>query len=171
MSPPSHPAPAVPLTAVYLVQRHDYGPHYSDEVERKHVHSIHITKAAANKKAKVFVCVIRRDEDTNHMARLEIEDEGKRGYYYTYLELNQDMADDGIHHTEVTVSKMFVRDEDEGPYSDEEEIDDFASEVEDDDYHPKEKTAHDLENERAMERLKEAFERRDVENARKRRRL
>lgn len=164
---PSSRPPAV----VYLVQRHDYGPHYSDEVARGRVHSIHTTKAAANRKAKVLVRVIRRDEDTNDMAILETEEIDKKGYYFAYLELNQDMADDGIHHTEVTTSKMVVRDESESPYSDEEDEDEFADSVDGEFYWEDKAAAEDGEEEEQLEDTESASAEGEAERARKRRRL
>ena len=142
------------LPAVYLVQRHDFGPHYSDEIGRKHVHSIHSTKAAANKKAKVLIRAIRRDEDSTGMARLEIEQEDRLGYYYGDLELNQDMTVDTINHTEVHVVKMSVKGEGESPYSGDGDEDEFEDELNDDGYHPKEKTADDFAKEKIMEDVK-----------------
>jgi hypothetical protein len=156
-----------PLPVVYLVQLEDFGPHYSHEIGRKHVHSIHTTKSAPSKKVIVLNRVIRRDEDYNNMAQLEIEHEDGLGYYFGDLELNQDMTDDGIDHTEVSVVKMHIRGEYESPYSD----DEVEDEVEDDDYHPREKTADDLAKERARERFEQGMLNRERECISKRRRL
>jgi hypothetical protein len=89
---------------LYLVQRQDFGPHSSDDNGRLYIHSIHTTKAAANKKARVLIRVIRRDEDYTDIAVLETEKLDETGHYYGYLKLHQDESDvEAIHHVEVTV--------------------------------------------------------------------
>jgi hypothetical protein len=159
---------AAPPSVVYLVQRHDYSGHEYGETAQIHLHSIHTSKAAATKKAKVFVRTIRRDEDTNGLADLEEEKEDKHDYYYAWLRLSHDVNDGGVDHTEVTVSKMHLRDENESPYSDAEDEDDFASEIGDADHHPLEETAEDSIRPEGLgqPRMEE-----ELENAKKRRKV
>lgn len=115
---------------VVCVQRHDFGPHYSDEVACGTLYSIHTTKAAANLKAKVLVRGIHRNEDTNDVAKRETEQIDDNGIYFDRLVLNQDEVDDSVDHVEVTTSALEVRGDEMSPYPNEDEEDQFASSVE-----------------------------------------
>tara|TARA_R110002003_G_scaffold138_3_gene12686 strand:- start:13448 stop:13858 length:411 start_codon:yes stop_codon:yes gene_type:complete len=130
-----HALKAPPLY-LYLVQRQDFSPHSSDDIGRLYIHSIHTTKAAANKKARVLIRVIRRDEDYIDRAVLETEKLEETGHYYGYLKLHQDESDvEAIHHVEVTVVERTVDDEHASAYSDSEDENDFADEVENEEVH------------------------------------
>jgi hypothetical protein len=115
--------------------------------------------------------VILRNENFNDMAQLETEREDEHGYYPGDVELNQDMTDDGINHTEVSVIKMHIREGHLSPVSDDEDEHDVEDEVENGGYHPTEETADDLAKERIMKRMEQAFLKREGEGASKKRKI
>jgi hypothetical protein len=88
-------------------------------------------KPPRTKKARVLIRCIRRDEDYDDRAVLETEKLDKTGLYFGYLKLHQDESnDEAIHHVEVTVVERIVDDEHASAYSDSEDENDFADEVE-----------------------------------------
>ncbi|KAF2628488.1 hypothetical protein BU25DRAFT_457802 [Macroventuria anomochaeta] len=126
-------------------------------MKRKLAMTIHMTKQAVNKKAKVLIRVIQETEDGNGVVSLDEEREDKRGYYYGLLALSQSLGANGPDHaielTCVTVEMMQLREEDWNPYSSEDHEFDFELEVNDDDYHPRQKTADEIAKKAARKRL------------------
>jgi hypothetical protein len=59
------------LPFVYLVHRHNFNPHYSDEIGREYVHSIRTTKDPSNNKANPLLMAIKRNEDYNTWLKLK----------------------------------------------------------------------------------------------------